>query len=93
MLRTIRTAMLALALAIGGSVVLGGTAQASVGGQIGGGGWQAAGTNCGTPFTPGWFMCISSGGNTSTSTGTTATNTCVNYNTSCTATSTNTVRK
>ena len=83
MLGTIRTAMLALALAIGSSVLLGGTAQASVGGQVGG--WKSAGTSCGAPFTLAWFMCVSAG-NTSTSTSTSATNTCVNFNTSCTAT-------
>jgi hypothetical protein len=83
MLRTIRTAMLALALAIGGSVLLGGTAQASAPSQVGV--WQSATTTCGTPFTLSWFMCISS--NTgSTHTATTATNNCVNFNTSCTAT-------
>lgn len=98
MLRKIRTAMFALVLATGCSVLLGGTAQASVGGHVGG--WQSASNSCGTPFTPNWWMCISTGGvnasntcvnaggtcSATTNKGTSATNTCINFNGSCTAT-------
>jgi hypothetical protein len=99
MLKTVRTVMFALAIAVGGSVLLGGTAQAGVGGHVEV--WQSAVTGCGTPFTPNWWMCISTGGvnasNTcvngpggsctaTTNKGGSATNNCVNFNGSCTAT-------
>jgi len=96
---TIGTAMLALALATGGSAMLGGTALANVGGTSHV--MPSASNHCGSFSNPNTGKCKDRGGKNATNTcvntngggctatsnkGTSATNNCVNINGTCKAT-------